>query len=203
MNDIDAFFPISILKYEMVIEKNIFGKKIKVVRNYNDRNKNFVLDMMKISQVALYDDYKEYYDAKLLENTIKLKEKSLYNENTKYFSDSLLFFYCKSKIRSALSYDKKKFRSLNYDEYVTNHWITDMLHTHNCKCMCCNCVMALFCYDSYEKSQFTINRINNKLPHYIYNCNIVCLFCNISQHNTHFDVYIKKYIQKHPSKTII
>lgn len=58
------------------------------------------------------------------------------------------------------------------------------------KCNFCNDTVNIFYREVREKKQWTLDRINNNLPHSIENVHICCLECNIKRRNRNYDKFL-------------
>ena len=86
----------------------------------------------------------------------------------------------RNKINSYRQQDKKR------DLYEKNKTITfleliDKLYESRLTCYYCNNHVLLLYNDSYNKSQWTLDRINNYDEHTCENCYISCLSCNLKR----------------------
>jgi hypothetical protein len=81
------------------------------------------------------------------------------------------------KIQGHLSEDIQKNRITNNDNYVTVEYVKQLLEKQYNTCANCLDVMSLY---SGNNSTFSIQRIDNNLPHIIGNVCIMCIHCNKS-----------------------
>lgn len=58
------------------------------------------------------------------------------------------------------------------------------------KCNFCNENIKLFYNEVRDKKQWTLDRINNNIPHIIENVNICCLECNIKRRNRNYNKFL-------------
>ena len=126
-------------------------------------------------------------------NNEKLDEK-YYNEDNqiyllenindfKYVSDSI-----KNKLSSYSQQDKK--RKLNNNNTITYHDVLDLLQTEKCSCKYCNNIVLLYYKYKLDKKQWTLDRIDNNIPHSKENVVICCLKCNLERKNMKQENYI-------------
>jgi hypothetical protein len=106
---------------------------------------------------------------------------------TRLMSDTRVCFFQKSiveglegriirKIEGHKKADIKEGRSFVEEEFVNLEWVMKELGRVDMTCE--RCKSALGIRDGGK--QFSINRLDNNLPHIQTNCNIICLHCNIS-----------------------
>lgn len=82
------------------------------------------------------------------------------------------------KIKCYKSQDKKKNRSINDEKYVTVDDVKRLLFKQENKCYVCGDVVQVKDWQSRCYCQFTLDRIDNSLPHNKDNVLICCFFCN-------------------------
>ena len=92
---------------------------------------------------------------------------------------------CKSKVKSLREADIKHSRPFKKEEFITIDWIQKELNKLNNECIYCSCVLLLNGFDPYNPKQFSVDRIDNALPHHKSNCVVCCLNCNLKNSKTH------------------
>ena len=104
--------------------------------------------------------------------------------------NNVLKFVITSKIHNYLSADRNSGRlSRDYkrDKYYVDHkWIENALVICNYKCHYCCDTLIVEGFEGHNNKQFTLDRIDNKLPHYKSNCVIACLECNVKRNNKEY-----------------
>ncbi len=88
----------------------------------------------------------------------------------------------KKKISNCLQSDNKKKFEISGDEYITVEDIDDFLVMQSYTCKKCGDRVLTEGYKPYCCNQFSIDRINNSLPHNKDNVVISCYFCNCKGH---------------------
>jgi len=83
--------------------------------------------------------------------------------------------------------DDKKLRDYDMKDYITPEWVVSELERLSYKCSICKRDLKLSGYTRYDKSQMSVDRINNDSAHIYNNCRITCLNCNLygSHHIVH------------------
>lgn len=85
----------------------------------------------------------------------------------------------KKKISNCIRNDNKNFK-IKGD--ITCEYIYELLQTQQYKCHKCNETILTDNYKPYCCNQFSIDRVNNTLPHNKDNVKISCYFCNCENH---------------------
>jgi hypothetical protein len=84
----------------------------------------------------------------------------------------------KVKIRQCILGDNRHNRHIGND-YITLNHIKNLINEKNCPY--CGITMKFINFDDNDTEQFTINRLDDNLPHNNNNINICCLSCNIKR----------------------
>lgn len=73
--------------------------------------------------------------------------------------------------------DREKGFKWGRNEYISESWVIDCLHK---QMGCCKrCLISLKVnYEEKDLDQYSVNRINNLLPHISSNCELICYSCN-------------------------
>ena len=88
----------------------------------------------------------------------------------------------KTKMKSYLKQDEQKNR-IDEDNPLLLNDIYELLIESHMKCYYCKQEVYIY-YEKYrDKSQWTLERINNDLGHFKSNCVISCLECNLQRRN--------------------
>ena len=101
----------------------------------------------------------------------------------KYISDSI-----KNKISSYSQQDKK--RKLYDNNTITYNDVLDLLNREKCLCKYCNSIVLLYYKYKLDKKQWTLDRIDNNVPHNKENVVVCCLKCNLERKNMKQENYI-------------
>lgn len=113
-------------------------------------------------------------------NTLESKEITplQYIDITRKVSDHI-----RSKLSSYKMQDKLKKRTINEQTYSSLVSITEMLHKCNLTCHYCkqDIIVIYETTDSREMSQWSLDRLDNDLPHDKNNVVISCLDCNLNK----------------------
>jgi hypothetical protein len=89
----------------------------------------------------------------------------------------------KNSIKTYKDQDEKRFHgTVKYqeEEYIDEEWVREQLE--KCKMMCGKCGEAMT-WITFSPKTWTIDRINNSLPHLKTNCRTMCKHCNTSSSN--------------------
>ena len=89
--------------------------------------------------------------------------------------------YLQRKVNKYKLQDLKAGRTIDETKYITAEWLIDRV---NSRCNECSCNFKLDVYNGLTHSNFTANRLNNDIPHYIENCHVWCANWNMSASNT-------------------
>lgn len=123
-----------------------------------------------IYQYHMFDKHMKYTAltrAKNFEDINIIKEKYvMYNDEETNFKDKIVG-HCKE--------DKRKRRKCN----VTVSWVKEQLKKQDRKCHFCRGVVKTVGYRSKDKSQFSIDRLDNSIGHIKSNCVISCYECQL------------------------
>ena len=113
-------------------------------------------------------------------NTFESKERTpiQYTDITRKVSEHI-----RSKLSSYKMQDKLKKRTINQETYSSLVSITEMLHKCNLTCHYCkqDIIVIYETTDSREMSQWSLDRLDNDLPHNKNNVVISCLDCNLNK----------------------
>lgn len=104
--------------------------------------------------------------------------KKQYEIKGRKYSKENLDRIIKSKIRNHKCEDILNNRIFNDDDYITIEYIKNMLNDCNEKCCFCKCGVKLINYETKDKEQFSLDRIDSKLAHIKTNIQIACWECN-------------------------
>lgn len=86
---------------------------------------------------------------------------------------------CNKALRDLVRSDLKTNRPIDPSEiYVDTHWI-DLIKDFFNECSRCEKTIKYHNYKRYDPDRWSINRFDNKLPHYTWNCEVICLECNL------------------------
>ena len=83
----------------------------------------------------------------------------------------------KVKINHCIQSDRRRHFDIN-NEYMTFDDVNNLVKNSDGRCPYCNTMMKFSNYVEFEKTQFTINRIQNEYPHIKGNINLCCWDCN-------------------------
>lgn len=78
-------------------------------------------------------------------------------------------------IQSHLNYDKARFGLNKIDNYITCEWICEEIKKNK---MCKYCKNY---FDITDYESFSVDRVDNNLPHTQLNCEIICRRCNVTK----------------------
>jgi len=117
-------------------------------------------------------------------NNIKQWYHTHQDQRKEYFKDysrgSNLDSIIVAKINKCKSNDRAKHRPID-NKYIDVDYIKNLIQQNGPICKYCQCELKYTNFDANEKSQFTINRLDNNLPHLKGNCEICCWKCNNSR----------------------
>lgn len=94
----------------------------------------------------------------------------------------------------------KKLKSYTQQDFIKNFFNNNIIIKEDLlekfiksklKCNFCNNQVKIFYKEVRDKKQWTLDRINNNLPHTIDNVNICCLECNIKRRNRNYDKFLQ------------
>lgn len=162
-------------------------------KEYREKNAEQLAEKAKESWKEYYETNKEAINEKKRKYHAENKEKEQqYNKkyrethkdkiqeyNRKKYNQSIL----KNKVKSLKQCDKVKGRSIIESDFITVEWIQAELTKQNNTCCYCSCDVLLCDFEPYDKKQFSVDRIDNILPHHKSNCKISCLECNLKRSN--------------------
>lgn len=149
--------------------------------NYNIENREKILEKKKEhyynNKEKILIKQKDYY----IRNKDEINKKMNIYRNNKL--ENNFEFVCSEKIRALKKVDVKRSR-INYNEedYINTEWLLNRLNELGNKCSYCDKDLKLMNYEQYDKDQFSVDRIDNNLPHIKNNCDICCLICNLKKH---------------------
>ena len=89
-----------------------------------------------------------------------------------------------TRIKQHMTQDKKKLLKYSTDEYIPYRDIVDLINKQNSTCTFCDEELNFEPTHSTNKrdvNAFSIDRINNSLPHTVKNCVLSCFFCNANR----------------------
>jgi hypothetical protein len=90
--------------------------------------------------------------------------------------------YFKNKLNGYKQQDKKMNRDTTSEDYIDLYWVKLQYREHK-TCPLCKCLFETrIDGDNMVKSNITVDRINNMLPHVKENCRLMCLNCNRAKH---------------------
>lgn len=137
-------------------------------------------------KITVFDSNTPYVDRKYLWTALtrarKLENVNIFihsNDEVERLTQSRLRLYFNMKVENYKAQDNKAKRDFNKVDYITEEWINTKIEECNYNCMFCKKHMELY-IDEYSnvKSNITVDRINNSLPHTKANSQICCLSCN-------------------------
>lgn len=153
------------------------------------------------------DSYKKYHKDYYYKNYEKHQERNKKNnpkykqlriewakKNREYIREkerSSLKRLAQNKINNSMRTDIKHGRNFDISEYITRRWIENNLVFQDFKCYYCHNILLLQNFEIYDQKQWSIDRIDNSIPHIQSNCNICCLKCNLQRNKNKLDVFLK------------
>lgn len=114
------------------------------------------------------------------------QETILYNEDDEV--RNLLNKNIKTKMSSYKQQDSSKNRYVE-ESFITLEYVMNLLKKEYCKCVYCKDVMLLFYTKPHDKSQWTLDRIDNDIGHNVDNVVVSCLSCNIQKRKRDHDKF--------------
>lgn len=150
-------------------------KHNKISKIYKDNNKDKIKQYYEDNKNEILTHQKQYYESNKEE--ISKKNKEYYYKQKDNFD-----VVCRDKVRGLKKVDILKKRLIDENEFITIEWIQSELTKQNNTCCYCNNVVLLSGFEQYDPLQFSIDRINNVIPHHKSNCKISCLGCNLKKH---------------------
>jgi hypothetical protein len=126
----------------------------------------------------------------------KEKEKMVDIETTTNHKDILSVL--KKKFSSYKSQDKQSHK-YDIEQHITFIEMIEKIYLSKLKCYYCNCDLIILYNKKREKTQWTLERLDNNLGHYTTNTCICCLECNLRRRTDNHE-YFKNSKQ---TKTII
>lgn len=84
---------------------------------------------------------------------------------------------CIWKINGHKKADEKKGFDWEDKDYVNIEWIKEQMIKSDCTCYRCQTNLEYLKVEKQD-NQFSVNRLNNDLPHVMTNCEIICFKCN-------------------------
>uniref|UniRef100_A0A6C0FCR8 Uncharacterized protein n=1 Tax=viral metagenome TaxID=1070528 RepID=A0A6C0FCR8_9ZZZZ len=137
-------------------------------------------------------------------NTLHFKENIpiQYTEISQKVSEHI-----RSKLSSYKMQDKLKKRPINEETYSSLASIAEMLHNCNLTCHYCkqDIIVIYETSESREMSQWSLDRLDNELPHDKSNVVISCLDCNLNKRRRSEKAFVftkQLHIVKHEDKEI-
>lgn len=187
---------------------NKSDKVKKIYKDYRKENK----EKIKENHKKWYEENKDYCLQKQKEYNNENKERiNMKNKQYYYKMKNDEYTVFKEKIRGLKKIDANRFENIDFDNYITIEWIQKMITNSNSSCVYCHKKLLLSGYESYDKSQMSIDRLFNDTPHYQFNCIVCCLGCNLVKSGKNIDQFkpLKKNdmeynnLMKQFSKTIL
>lgn len=123
----------------------------------------------------------DYYD--------KEKHKMFVNKlllNESYEHDNIIRKEIEAKVRGYIQQDKKKQR---IDTFITTEETIEKLVVSQLKCKYCLCDLKLVYTTKRDDEQWTLDRIDNDLPHTKDNVLVSCLKCNLKRRRLNKDKF--------------
>jgi hypothetical protein len=102
----------------------------------------------------------------------------------------------KKKFSSYKSQDKQSHK-YDIEQHITFNEMIEKLYTSKLKCYYCNCDLIILYNKKREKTQWTLERLDNNLGHYKSNTCICCLDCNLKRRTDNHEYF------KNSKQTII
>ena len=131
-------------------------------------------------------DSEELYDI----NNHLLYIDKIYN-NVEFIHRNYIENEIKKKYSSYIQQDKRK-RKYNNEMHITYDELIYKLYLSNLSCYYCKCIMYLVYNNKNNRSQWSLERLNNDIGHYTNNTCISCLDCNLKRRTSNHEYY-KKY----------
>jgi hypothetical protein len=115
----------------------------------------------------------------------QIYEKWISNEKCEYSEqETIMIQQINQKINGYKNQDKKKNRIQNENDFIDFFYIVNKLKECQMLCYYCHCSMYILYSTARNKSQWTVDRINNDIGHEKTNINLVCLECNLKRKRT-------------------
>jgi hypothetical protein len=155
------------------------------MKNYREQNKEKLKERRLQNKEKLKVNYKNWYD----KNKEKKKEyvTEWIKENKEHINEYRRNYYrevISLKLKSTYAM-KNKLKSYKESDFIYNRdfdideeYVIDLLEKCDYKCENCNIKLKMEWIENYDKQQFSVNRIDNKIGHIKGNCNITCWGCN-------------------------
>lgn len=86
--------------------------------------------------------------------------------------------------------DLRKKRIIDINEILTQDELIAKLVSSKLICFYCSCNILVFYKHANDKIQWTLDRIDNNLPHTCNNTCIACLDCNLKRRNINHDGFL-------------
>jgi len=119
-------------------------------------------------------NYQQYY---------QLNKEVIQQQHQQYRFGDDLDHIIQSKICTYHHKDENHHRVTQSDQiYISVDYIKDLIQQSGPICKYCGVEMSIINRQPNDSSQFTVNRINNELPHIQGNVEICCWQCNVSLH---------------------
>ena len=104
------------------------------------------------------------------------------DQEVKSYTYARIRQYFNMKIQNYKNQDNKAKRDFKAEDYIDENFIFQQQKKTNNKCSYCLKDLEIFIdNDNIVKSDLTIDRVDNKLPHIKSNCKICCHHCNVSK----------------------
>ena len=102
----------------------------------------------------------------------------------------------KKKFSSYKSQDKQSHK-YDIEQHITFDEMIEKIYLSKLKCYYCNCDLIILYNKKREKTQWTLERLDNNLGHYTSNTCICCLDCNLKRRTDNHEYF------KNSKQTII
>lgn len=142
-------------------------------------------DNRKLSKnvISVIGNNKTFSEQRIILNRIYLEDEYLENSDV-YLSE------LKKKWNSYRQQDKK--HGIFHDDFFIGfETMIKKLVASKMQCYYCTCNCLFLYEDSYDDTQWTLDRIDNNKGHTDNNTVICCLKCNLSRGNIHHDRFIE------------
>tara|TARA_B100001063_G_C16777748_1_gene567144 strand:- start:3659 stop:4126 length:468 start_codon:yes stop_codon:yes gene_type:complete len=134
-------------------------------------NENKKIIMLKKTDQEKKSDYSNMQEISFI-NMLYLNQEFLEENNVKK--------KIRKKLSSYKSQDKKKERYID-KEFITETEVVEKLFLSQLKCYYCSCHVYLFYNNNRQDSQWTLERLDNKILHSNKNTVVSCLKCNLKR----------------------
>lgn len=113
---------------------------------------------------------------------------TMVHDNIDFSFNSLIVKELKKKVSSYKSQDKLKSR-YDKEQFITYHELLILLLNSKLKCYYCNDELLLMYKNKNETKQWSLERFNNNKGHYLKNCCISCLKCNLQRRTDNHEYF--------------